>query len=248
MDEVTFQKRPRFDEFIHSKIVNEFGQPIGMALPEFKPPSREALIVQGGIQGLYCTLEVLDVKKHAFDLLESYLLDDGRMWTYLSIGPFQELDPFIIALENLKKDKVTYAVLDKVTNKAVGMLSFMKIEVANGSVEIGFVTFSPLLQRTRASTEAFYLMINHCFSVGYRRCEWKCDSLNEPSRRAALRLGFTFEGTFRQSVVYKGRNRDTMWFSILDNEWPKLSAKFGNWLTPDNFDESNQQRRSLGEC
>ena len=123
----------------------------------------------------------------------------------------------------------------------------MRIDPKNGVVEIGWLAYSPLLQRTPVATEAIYLWLNFVFSLGYRRCEWKCDSLNAPSRAAAERLGFTYEGTFRQAVVYKGRNRDTAWFSILDSEWPALKSAYDQWLAPENFDAGGNQRQRLGE-
>jgi RimJ/RimL family protein N-acetyltransferase len=123
--------------------------------------------------------------------------------------------------------------------------SYLRIEPAQGSVEVGHLQFSPLMQRTPVATEAMYLMMKHAFELGYRRYEWKCDSLNAGSRRAAARLGFTFEGIFRQAIVYKGRNRDTAWFSVLDSEWPALDAAFQAWLDPGNFDTDGRQRRSL---
>ena len=142
-------------------------------------------------------------------------------------------------------DPLFYAILDQATNRAVGVAGYLRIDPRNGSIEVGHLGYSPLLQRTPAATEAMYLMMARAFELGYRRYEWKCDSLNEPSRAAALRLGFVFEGIFRQAVVVKGRNRDTAWFSVIDSEWPALKAAFVNWLAPDNFDEQGRQLARL---
>ena len=132
------------------------------------------------------------------------------------------------------------------TARPVGIATYLRIDHANGTAEVGYITYGSALQRTTAATEAMYLMAAHVFDVvGVRRYEWKCDSLNEPSRRAAARLGFTYEGTFRQAVVYKGRNRDTAWFAITDDEWPDIKAAFERWLDPANFDERGQQRAPL---
>lgn len=137
-------------------------------------------------------------------------------------------------------------MIDRATNRAVGTLALMRIDPANGVIEVGSVTFSPLLKRTPASTEAQYLLMKYAFdTLGYRRYEWKCDDLNAPSRKAAVRLGFRYEGTFRQAIVYKGRNRDTAWYSIVDGEWPAVAAAFEAWLSPDNFDTQGSQRQSL---
>ena len=145
-------------------------------------------------------------------------------------------------------DPLLHAIVDGATGSAVGVAAFMRIEPAVGVIEVGNLNFSPLLQRTRLATEAMFLMMRRVFDeLGYRRYEWKCDSLNVPSRRAAERLGFSFEGIFRQAVVYKGRNRDTAWFSILDREWPKLRGAYEQWLSPANFDDSGRQRRRLAD-
>ncbi len=143
-------------------------------------------------------------------------------------------------------DPLFHAIVDSKSGSAVGVAAYMRIDAANGVIEVGHLNFSPRLQATTAATEAMYLMMRRAFDeLGYRRYEWKCDSLNEASRRAASRLGFRFEGVFRQAVVYKGRNRDTAWYSVLDSEWPALKAGFERWLSPDNFDENGCQRRKL---
>jgi len=145
-------------------------------------------------------------------------------------------------------DPLFHAIVDSKSGKAVGVAAYMRIDRDNGVIEVGHLNFSPRLQATTAATEAMYLMMRRAFDeLGYRRYEWKCDSLNEGSRRAAVRLGFVFEGIFRQAVVYKGRNRDTAWYSVLDSEWPALRAGFERWLSPDNFDEAGRQRRTLAD-
>jgi RimJ/RimL family protein N-acetyltransferase len=169
------------------------------------------------------------------------------MWTYLFSGPFgtaQEFAAWLAARED-SLDPLFFAIVDGPTGHATGLASYLRIETMHGVVEVGHLAFSPLLQRTRAATEAMYLMMKHAFELGYRRYEWKCDALNEASRRAAERLGFRFEGIFRQAVVYKGRNRDTAWYSIVDSEWPARRAAFEAWLDPANFDADGRQLRRL---
>jgi RimJ/RimL family protein N-acetyltransferase len=134
-----------------------------------------------------------------------------------------------------------------VDHHAVGFAAYLRIQPRDGVIEIGSIVFSPRLQRTTAATEAIYLMLRNVFALGYRRCEWKCDDLNAPSRAAADRLGFTYEGTFRQATHYKGRNRDTAWYAIVNREWPALDGVFQRWLAPDNFDDDGVQRQSLGK-
>ncbi len=145
-------------------------------------------------------------------------------------------------------DPLFHTIVDLATGKAVGVATFMRIDRAHGVIEVGNINYSPLLQRTPAATEAMFLMMRRVFDeLGYRRYEWKCDSLNAPSRAAALRLGFQFEGIFRQAVVYKGRNRDTAWFSMIDSEWPALKRAYEQWLAPENFDAEGRQPRKLAE-
>ena len=146
----------------------------------------------------------------------------------------------------LDDDPLFHAVVDRANGRATGVASYLRIEERAGVIEVGHINYAPPLQRTPASTEAMYLMMRRVFDeLGYRRYEWKCDALNAPSRAAARRLGFRFEGIFRQATVYKGRNRDTAWFSVLDSEWPALKAAFERWLSPENFDEDGRQRQSL---
>jgi len=224
---------------------NDLGQPIGPPVADWKPlprPSHEAM------HGRYCRLEPLDAARHAADLHDAYSLDrDGRMWTYLFSGPFTTRDEYRAWVESRQgsQDPLFFAVVDAAIGRATGVASYLRIDPAHGVVEVGHIAFSPLLQRTRAATEAMYLMMRHAFALGYRRYEWKCDALNAPSRRAAERLGFTFEGIFRQAVVYKGRSRDTAWYSIIDSEWPGRETAFLAWLDPSNFETDSRQKRPL---
>lgn len=225
---------------------NQLGQPIGAALPDWTPrafPARETM------QGRTCHLQPLDVARHADDLIAAFALDvEGRTWTYLAYGPFDSPEAHRAWLREVssQRDPQFYAIVDETTGKAVGQASYLRIAPEHGVLEVGHLAFSPLLQRTTASTEAMYLMMHRAFEeYGYRRYEWKCDSLNAPSWATAERLGFTFEGIFRQAVVMKQRNRDTTWLSITDAEWPALRDAFEGWLAPENFDAQGQQRRSL---
>ena len=223
-----------------SFILNQYQQPIGTPLPDWKPGQWPSQLV---IEGQYCRLERLTPKTHTLDLYEANTINkDDRNWTYLPYGPFQDLQKFSEWIEDMaaQKDPYFYTVIDLATNKAVGIASLMSIFPEKGSIEIGHINFSPLLQKTIAATETLYLLMNYAFELGYRRLEWKCDHLNEPSRLAARRLGFQFEGTFRQATVYKGRTRDTDWFSILDSEWISLKEAFNKWLDAKNFNNKIQ--------
>lgn len=224
---------------------NHLGQPIGEPLPNWtgaKSPERQTL------SGRFCALEHLDPAKHLKDLKHAFDQDEtGGLWTYLFFKSGMDQNNFKELITQLSQsdDPHYFAILNS-DAKAVGIASYMRIDPASGSIEVGGIAFSPELQRTPAATEAMVLMMQHAFEVlGYRRYEWKCDSLNAPSVRAAKRLGFVFEGTFRQAVVYKGRNRDTSWFSILDKEWPLLKPCFEQWLSSENFDEDGDQIASL---
>jgi RimJ/RimL family protein N-acetyltransferase len=224
---------------------NSFGQPIGPELPGWLPPTRPARTV---LEGRFCRVEPLDVERHARKLHEANSLDpEGRMWTYLFSGPFASFEEYCawLAPRPASEDPLFVAFVDLRRAQAVGAGAYMRIDPANGVMEVGHLAFSPLMQRTPVATEAMYLMMRHAFELGYRRYEWKCDALNAASRRAAERLGFTFEGIFRQAIVYKGRSRDTAWFSIIDREWPRLDAAFRTWLDPANFDAEGRQRCSL---
>lgn len=227
---------------------NEFGQIIGNPLPLWVPPTRDDLTKKEGLNGRTCRLELFDIEKHAQDLVSAFCKDDDRMWTYLSYGPIRTVEQLKQVMPRLMEANICYTIVDLQDGKAKGYFMLMRIDAGVGSLEIGNVVFSPDLQKTTIATEAFYLLLKLCFDSGYRRCEWKCDSLNLKSASAAERLGFQYEGTFRQATVYKQRNRDTNWFSILDSEWPALQIKFENWLSEDNFDENGKQRRRLEEC
>lgn len=174
--------------------------------------------------------------------------ENERLWAYLFDGPFSTRAEFDSHLQQKasSEDPLFFAILDKASGDAVGYAAYMRIEPVHRVIEVGSILFTPRLQRTMGATEAMYLMARHVFEdLRYRRYEWKCDALNAPSRSAALRLGFTFEGVFRQHMIIKGHNRDTAWFSMLDSEWPKLKAVFERWLDPANFDASGRQRMSL---
>ena len=195
-------------------------------------------------------MEPLDSSRHGSDLYEANALDvDGRIWTYLPYGPFETFEDYLGWLKHRSResDPQFYAVVDDATGKATGIASYLGISPARGSIEVGHINFSPLLQRTPAATEAMYLMMKRAFELGYRRYEWQCDALNAKSRAAAQRLGLSFEGVFRQARVYKGRNWDTAWYAAIDLEWPELEAAFVSWLDPSNFDQDGKQAARLDE-
>lgn len=225
---------------------NAFGQQVGLPVPGWKPAR---LPSPAPLAGRFCTLERLDPARHAADLHAANGLDDGRMWTYLGVGPFASLDDYRAWAEASAalSDPVYYAIIDKATQKAAGVASYLRIDAAIGSIEVGHIAWSPLLQRTPAATEAMFLMMENAFALGYRRYEWKCNSLNAPSRTAAQRLGFSYEGLFRQARIDKGRNRDTAWYAIIDGEWPRLQDAFSKWLAAENFDLQGRQRVPLSQ-
>jgi RimJ/RimL family protein N-acetyltransferase len=230
---------------VTSAVRNALGQPIGAPLPDWKPPPRPP---RTPMEGRFCRAEPLDPDRHGANLYAANSLDrDGRNWTYLPIGPFPTADAYRAWLEEASSavDRLFHAIVDLSTGKAVGVASYLRIDPAAGSIEVGHINYSPLLQRKPAATEAMYVMMKCAFELGYRRYEWKCDALNAPSRAAAQRLGFSYEGLFRQAIVYKGRTRDTAWYSIIDGEWPALRAAFERWLDPANFDAQGNQRVSL---
>jgi RimJ/RimL family protein N-acetyltransferase len=223
-------------------LQNEFGQLVGAPIKNWQskqfPPKKV-------MKGQYCILEPIDVAKHATRLFESLSLDNqGESWTYLPYGPFETCENFIEWLVDTMSlgDTLLYAILDPKTQLPIGICSYLRINPEHGVIEVGHLHFSTLLKRTPAATEAMYLMMYHAFEeLAYRRYEWKCHSLNQASRAAALRLGFTFEGVFRQSNVFKNHNRDTAWFSIIDSEWPAIKARFERWLDINNFDHNGNQ-------
>ncbi|HEX5321896.1 MAG TPA: GNAT family protein [Stellaceae bacterium] len=223
--------------------LNALGQPVGDPVPGWSPretPARTAMA------GRFCRVEPLAPDRHAADLFAANSEDrEGRMWTYLPFGPYASFAEYLdyAKAAAVSETRLTYAI---VTDKAVGVASYLNINRSAGSIEVGALAYSPGLQRTPASTEAMFLMMRRVFDeLGYRRYEWKCNSLNAASRAAAERLGFRYEGLFRQADVVKGGNRDTAWFSIVDGEWPALKAAFTRWLDPANFDAAGHQRESL---
>lgn len=226
--------------------VNEYGRPVGQPLPDWTARPAPVRVTR---EGRLCRVEPLDAQRHADELYSAYALaeDDGD-WTYMTAGPFTSPADYrgYLVTATRSDDPLHYAVVDLNCGKAVGTLALMRLDPANGVAEVGSIAFSPLLKRTPVSTEAQFLLMSYVFDeLGYRRYEWKCDSLNEPSRAAAERLGFTFEGIFRQAVVYKGRSRDTAWYSVIDTEWPQIGKALREWLSPDNFEADGRQKQSL---
>jgi RimJ/RimL family protein N-acetyltransferase len=225
---------------------NDTNQPIGDPMPErWTPPPFPA---RRTLEGRVARIEPLDAAKHADDLWEASQHDStGESWTYMAYGPFADLDEIRAWIEQVSKgnDPLFFAFIDTSTGKSVGWGTFMRIDTSMAVIEVGNIWMSPLLKRTSMATEIMHLMMKQAFDLGYRRYEWKCDALNIPSRRAAERLGFTYEGTFRQAMQYKGRNRDTAWYSIVDHEWPAISSAQAAWLNPANFDDNGQQIQSL---
>ncbi len=202
------------------------------------------------MEGRLCRLEPLEANRHAEALHDAYAADrEGRIWTYLPYGPFASAAEYAAWVESRRgEDPLFFAIIDRTSGRPVGAASYLRIDPAMGCIEVGHLSYSPALQRMAAATEAMYLMMRRAFDeLGYRRYEWKCNSLNAPSWNAAERLGFRYEGTFRQAWVQKGRNRDQAWFSIIDGEWPAVRSALEGWLDPSNFDDSGQQRRRLAE-
>lgn len=199
------------------------------------------------IDGRYIRLEPLSVAKHGEALWQA-TKDSPELYRYLPWGPFATQSDFAanLAQREASADPLFWAIIDRTTNTAVGYASLMRIDHTNRVIEVGGILFSPKLSQTRGATEAMYLMAKYAFDgLGNRRYEWKCNALNEPSRRAALRLGFQYEGVFRQHMIVKGENRDTAWYSMLDSEWPAGKAAFEAYLDPANFDNNGRQRSSL---
>ena len=218
-------------------------RPTGYALQDFIPPAPPG---PQSITGQHARLERLDPGQHGDDLIAAARGHDW-IWDYISVGPFGSDRDYRdwMAQAAVSADPYFYAIRDQHTGRVGGFASFMRIDPVNGVIEIGFIVMTPQLQRRPAATEAISLMIGWAFQNGYRRVEWKCDALNAPSKAAAARYGFTEEGLFRQHMVYKGRNRDTSWWSIIDREWPRIRAAHEAWLAPGNFDADGVQRSSL---
>jgi len=226
---------------------NHLGQPIGEPVPDWRPVPRPP---RAALEGRFCRVEPLDPQRHAADLFAAFREDaEDRIWTYLPYGPFAT--PAALAgwmtTSCLGDDPLFHAVVDRGSGQAVGVASYLRIDPNFGVIEVGHINYAPRLQRTLAATEAMFLMMRRVFAeLGYRRYEWKCDALNAASRRAAERLGFRFEGVFRQATIYKDRNRDTAWYAIVDGDWPALERAYTAWFDAGNFDAEGRQRTSLG--
>ncbi|CNH75967.1 GNAT family N-acetyltransferase [Yersinia pekkanenii] len=225
---------------------NHFGQIIGAELPHWQPaqqPQREIL------PGHFCYLAPVNADKHEASLYQAYhMVKDPHDWTYFYCERPDNEGDFHQYLQSLinAKEAFHYTVVDAQSDLALGTVGLQRIDEINGVIEIGSVNWSPRLKRHSAGTEAIYLLLHYIFDkLGYRRCEWKCDSLNEPSNSAASRFGFQYEGQFRQAIVTKGRNRDTNWYSITDREWPLIKQAFNDWLTIENFDNQGRQKVRL---
>ena len=226
-------------------VINALGQRVGLDLRGWAPPARPAWET---MVGGHCRLEPTKPARDAEGLYEAFALDaTGADWTYLPYGPFATTEAHRSWMEQTCAgvDPLFFTVFVEGSPKPLGLVSFLRIFPESGSIEIGHIHFGRLLQRTAAATEAIFLLIERSFALGYRRCEWKCDALNAPSRVAAQRFGFSYEGVFRQATVYKGRTRDTAWYSIVDGEWPALRAVFNQWLEPANFDAQGRQQVAL---
>lgn len=200
------------------------------------------------LEGRLVLLEPLDPSVHGDALYEGTHGEQREdLWRYLFEGPFADRSTFETHLKkaSASEDPLFFAIVDKSSGLAVGQAAYLRMDLVHKVIEVGHILMTPKLQRTVGATEAMFLMAQHVFDLGYRRYEWKCNALNAPSMRAARRLGFTFEGIFRQHMIAKSRNRDTAWFSMLDSEWPARKANFERWLDPNNFDENGRQKLSL---
>ena len=210
-------------------------------MPSWQPPAGAVL------DGRTVRLEPLDAGRHAAQLWEASQ-GDPELWTYMPVGPFEDEEGLArwARWAQDAPDFVFYAVVDLAGGRALGSASYLRWEPDHGVVEIGFIWFGPSLQRTRGATEAIYLLARHAFDdLAYRRLEWKCNAVNERSRRAAVRFGFDYEGIFRQHMWVKGRNRDTAWYAIVDADWPRIREAYEAWLADENFDADGRQVRSL---
>jgi len=227
-------------------VANDLGQPVGNPLPEgWAPPSAPERVK---LEGRTVNVVPLNAETHGADLFDAFQKDvTGAGWTYMANGPYDSFDDFMEWLKGAEAspDPMFFAYINAETGTAIGYGSLMRINPAMGVIEIGNIRMSPLLQRTPMSTEAIHLKTQYIFDLGYRRFEWKCDHLNAPSRTAADRLGFIFEGIFRKGMHYKGRSRDTAWYSITDDEWPAIRGAQQTWLAADNFDANGNQKQRL---
>ena len=224
--------------------LNQYGQPVGFALPDWQPLAAPPAI---DLNGRFCTLEPLKAA-HSIALFDAFSrAADDRDWTWLGAtkpASVAEMESWISGKCH-DSGLVSYAVIDHRTQQAVGAVCFANIDGQNGAIEIGHVTWSPLMQRNVLGSEAIYLLLLQAFELGYRRVAWRCDSTNLASRRAAERLGFTYEGRFRQAMTRKQRNRDTDWLSMIDGEWPQVKRALSAWLAVDNMDTHGQEREKL---
>ena len=229
--------------------LNTFNQEVGEALPDFTSGNLPNITI---LKGNYCTLEHIDAIKHLNDIADFYWKNAVESdWTYFFDEPYTSLESVRKCLKEYESssDPYFFAIRDKESSRVLGTIALMSIKPNFRSIEMGCVMYSSKLQRTRAATEAQYLVMSYVFEkLGYRRYEWKCDSLNLPSARAAKRLGFQYEGRFRNAVVYKGRSRDTDWFSIIDSEWQTKKLRLESWLSPRNFDDKGNQKKALKDC
>jgi len=234
-DKLTAEYEPQFE-------LDAQGNRIGVPVTNDQTP----LFPRGALIGSYALLEPLDADKHGSDLFDAFVGAD-HLWTYMPHGPFASESEYRAWVESKQGEHDPYfcAILDQQSGKAIGVASYLRIDPGARSIEVGWITYSPLLQRSRIATEAMFLMMQNAFDLGYRRYEWKCNVLNTHSMRAAERIGMTYEGTFRQATVVKGRNRDTAWFAILDVQWPDMKTAFERWLDPANFDSAGNQLVSL---
>lgn len=219
----------------------KFGKPV----TGWAPPAAPVGVT---LEGHWARLERLEADAHAADLHRAYSGHDA-LWDYLPYGPFAAAASYHRWVKDTASgsDPLFYTIRDKATGHCGGVASYLRITPAAGSIEVGHICLSPEIARGRVWTEAMFLMMDWAFTAGYRRYEWKCDALNMPSRRAAQRLGFSYEGIFRQAAVVKGRNRDTAWFAVIDAEWPALREAFSAWLHPSNFDASGRQKERLSD-
>lgn len=218
---------------------------LGAPVVQWTPPPVPQMSV---LQGRYAELTPLSAEAHAALLFREFAGHDS-IWDYMPTGPFSSASQYHrwVRDHEGKADPFFLAIKNKDTGHWEGVASYLRITPESGSIEVGYISYSPALQQTRAATEAMYLMMKWAFEAGYRRYEWKCNALNLASRRAAQRLGFSYEGVFRQATVVKGRNRDTAWFAMIDAEWPSLKEAFEAWLSPTNFDSTGQQIERLGD-
>ena len=236
------------DDQIPRELDSETGLPIGPRLAEPGPAKAPERVV---LEGRYARLEPLDPVRHRDDLYAASTPPDAAArFRYLFEPPPESPEAFErwLAAAAASPDPLCFAVIDRATDRVEGRQTLMRITPAHRCIEIGNIYWGPAIAGTRVATEAMYLFAAHVLeTLGYRRYEWKCDALNTPSRRAALRFGFTWEGHFRRAVIVRGRTRDTAWYAMIDEEWPALKAAYERWLAPDNFDAQGRQKTRLSE-